>query len=48
MPGYRVKSLENVVEGVSVETGGQRLSFGRKGATGWEYEALPLEPDRLK
>ncbi len=48
LPGYRVPPFEDVVEGVSIETGGKRLLFGRKDAGGWEYAPLPLEPDRLK
>ena len=31
-----------------MENGGQRLMFGRKTNSVWEYELLPLEPARLK
>ena len=48
LPGYRVRPQEDVTEGVSVETGGQRLMFGRKTGAAWEYEPLPIEPARLK
>jgi hypothetical protein len=48
LPGYRVPPPEDVVEGVAVETGGQRLLFGRKTGSGWDYQPLPLEPARLK
>jgi len=48
LPGHRVRPQEDAVEGVSVETDGQRLLFGRKTSAGWQYEPLPLEPDRLK
>lgn len=48
LPGYRVGPLEDPVEGVNVETGGQRLLYGRKTGSGWDYQPLPLEPARLK
>lgn len=49
LPGYRVPPfVEDAVEGVSIETGGKRLMFGRKGDAGWQYEPLPLEPDLLR
>jgi hypothetical protein len=48
LPGYRVPPQEDVTEGVSVETGGQQLRFGRKDGTGWHYEPLPLELKYLK
>lgn len=48
LPGYRAKSSTDAVEGVSVDTAGQRLLFGRNAGSGWRYEPLPLEPDRLK
>ena len=48
LPGYRVPAPQDVHEGVSIETGGQRLLHGHKASAGWEYVPLPLEPDRLK
>jgi len=48
LPGYRVHPQEDATEGVSVETGGQRLMFGRKTDAAWEYEPLPIELARLK
>lgn len=47
LPGYRVPPREDVVQGVSIETGGKRLLIGRNGGAGWEYAPLPLEPGRL-
>ena len=48
LPGYKVRPQEDVTGGISVETGGQRLMFGRKTGSEWEYEPLPIEPARLK
>lgn len=49
LPDYREPPFEDVVEGVSIETGGQRLLLGRKdGGGAWAYEPLPLDPVRLK
>lgn len=48
LPGYRVGPQQDVREGVLVEAGGQRLMFGRKTGTVWEYEPLPIDPARLK